>query len=118
MSTRPRCPRWGACWTSRGKKRERKRWLRKTASARGSCAVAGIVHHEDGWQQSPQTWDFERVRLRRSALRRASTANFDPWPPVTYIDATACSSAGPVAVSEVVTRPIPIEVQHRLVRWP
>lgn len=33
---------------------------------------------------------------------------------MTYIDATACSSAGPVAVSEVVTSPIPIEVQHRL----
>ena len=29
---------------------EPRRWLRKTASARGSLAVAGIVHHEDGWQ--------------------------------------------------------------------
>ena len=33
---------------------------------------------------------------------------------MTYIDATARSSAGPVAVSEVVTSPIPIEVQHRI----
>jgi hypothetical protein len=41
-------------------------------------------------------------------------ANFDPWPPVTYIDATARSSAGPVAVSEVEISPIPIEVQHRI----
>jgi hypothetical protein len=31
---------------------------------------------------------------------------------VTYIDATARSSAGPVAVKDVVIRPIPIEVQH------
>ena len=29
---------------------EPRRWLRKTASARGSLAGAGIVHHEDGWQ--------------------------------------------------------------------
>jgi len=29
---------------------EPRRRLRKTASARGSLAVAGIVHHEDGWQ--------------------------------------------------------------------
>ena len=41
-------------------------------------------------------------------------ANFDPWPPVTYIDATARSSAGPVAVGEVEISPIPIEVQHRI----
>jgi hypothetical protein len=33
---------------------------------------------------------------------------------VTYIDATARSSAGPVAVKDVVTSPIPIEVQHRI----
>jgi len=33
---------------------------------------------------------------------------------VTYIDATARSSAGPVAVSEVVTRPVPLEVQERV----
>jgi hypothetical protein len=49
-----------------------------------------------------------------SALIAGGYANFDPWPPVTYIDARARSSAGPVAVSEVVTRPIPIEVQHRI----
>jgi hypothetical protein len=49
-----------------------------------------------------------------SALIAGGYANFDPWPPVTYIDATARSSAGPVAVSEVVTSPIPIEVQHRI----
>lgn len=49
-----------------------------------------------------------------SALIAGGHANFDPWPPVTYIDATARSSAGPVAVSEVVTSPIPIEVQHRI----
>ena len=41
-------------------------------------------------------------------------ANYDPWPPVTYIDATARSSAGPVAVKDVVTNVIPDEVQHRL----
>lgn len=33
---------------------------------------------------------------------------------MTYIDATARSSAGPVAVSEVVTRPVPLEVQERV----
>ena len=33
-----------------------------------------------------------------SALIAGGHANFDPWPPVTYIDATARSSAGPVAV--------------------
>ena len=49
-----------------------------------------------------------------SALIAGGYANFDPWPPVTYIDATARSSAGPVAVSDVVTSPIPIEVQHRI----
>jgi len=49
-----------------------------------------------------------------SALIASGHANFDPWPPVTYIDATARSSAGPVAVSDVVTSPIPIEVQHRI----
>jgi hypothetical protein len=49
-----------------------------------------------------------------SALIAGDYANFDPWPPVTYIDATARSSAGPVAVSDVVIRPIPIEVQHRV----
>jgi hypothetical protein len=49
-----------------------------------------------------------------SALIAGGYANFDPWPPVTYIDATARSSAGPVAVSDVVTSPIPVEVQHRV----
>jgi hypothetical protein len=49
-----------------------------------------------------------------SALIAGGYANFDPWPPVTYIDATARSSAGPVAVSDVVTSPIPIGVQHRI----
>ena len=49
-----------------------------------------------------------------SALIAGGYANFDPWRPVTYIDATARSSAGPVAVSDVVTSPIPIEVQHRI----
>jgi hypothetical protein len=49
-----------------------------------------------------------------SALISGGRANYDPWPPVTYIDATARSSAGPVAVSEVVTSPIPVEVQHRV----
>jgi hypothetical protein len=49
-----------------------------------------------------------------SALIAGGYANFDPWPPVTYIDATARSSAGPVAVKDVVTSRIPIEVQHRI----
>ena len=49
-----------------------------------------------------------------SALIAGGYANFDPWPPVTYIDTTARSSAGPVAVSDVVTSLIPIEVQHRM----
>ena len=49
-----------------------------------------------------------------SALIAGGYANFDPWRPVTYIDATARSSAGPVAVSDVVTSPIRIEVQHRI----
>jgi hypothetical protein len=49
-----------------------------------------------------------------SALIAGGHANHDPWLPVTYIDATARSSAGPVAVSEVVTRAIPIEVQERV----
>jgi hypothetical protein len=49
-----------------------------------------------------------------SALIAGGYANFDQWPPVTYIDATARSSAGPVAVKDVVTSPIPIEVQHRI----
>ena len=49
-----------------------------------------------------------------SALIAGGYANFDPWRPVTYIDATARSSAGPVAVSDVVTSAIPIEVQHRI----
>ena len=49
-----------------------------------------------------------------SALVAGGYANFDPWPPVTYIDATARSSAGPVAVKDVITRPIPVEVQHRI----
>ena len=49
-----------------------------------------------------------------SALIAGGYANFDPWAPVTYIDATARSSAGPVAVSDVVTSPIPVEVQHRI----
>jgi hypothetical protein len=47
-----------------------------------------------------------------SALIEGDHANFDPWPPVTYIDATARSSAGPVAVKDVVTSPIPTEVQQ------
>ena len=49
-----------------------------------------------------------------SGLIAGGAANFDPWPPVTYIDATARSSAGPVAVSEVEISPIPLEVQHRI----
>jgi hypothetical protein len=49
-----------------------------------------------------------------SALIAGGRANFDPWPPVTYIDALARSSAGPVAVQDVVTRPIPVEVQQRI----
>jgi hypothetical protein len=49
-----------------------------------------------------------------SALIAGGYANFDPWPPVTYIDTTARSSAGPVAVTDVVTSPIPVEVQHRI----
>src|ERR1700745_3535552 len=49
-----------------------------------------------------------------SALIAGGYATFDPWPPVTYIDATARSSAGPVAVADVVTSPIPTEVQHRM----
>lgn len=49
-----------------------------------------------------------------SALIAGGYTNFDPWPPVTYIDTTARSSAGPVAVSNVLTSPIPIEVQHRM----
>ena len=49
-----------------------------------------------------------------SALIAGGYANFDPWPPVIYIDATARSSAGPVAVKDVITRPIPVEVQHRI----
>jgi hypothetical protein len=49
-----------------------------------------------------------------SALIAGGYTNYDPWPPVTYIDATARSSAGPVAVKDVVTRPIPVEVQHRI----
>ena len=49
-----------------------------------------------------------------SALIAGGYANFDPWRPLTYIDATARSSAGPVAVSDVVTSAIPIEVQRRI----
>ena len=49
-----------------------------------------------------------------SALIAGGHANYDPWPPVTYIDAMARSSAGPVAVKDLVTRPIPVEVQHRI----
>lgn len=49
-----------------------------------------------------------------SALIAGGNANHDPWPLVTYIDATARSSAGPVAVRQVVTRPIPAEVQERV----
>ena len=49
-----------------------------------------------------------------SALIAGGYANHDPWQPVTYIDATARSSAGPVAVSQVVSLPIPIEVQDRV----
>jgi hypothetical protein len=49
-----------------------------------------------------------------TALIAGGYANHDPWPPVTYIDATARSSAGPVAVSKVVTRSIPLEVQERV----
>ena len=49
-----------------------------------------------------------------SALIAGGYANHDPWLPVTYIDATARSSAGPVAVSQVVTRPIPVQVQERV----
>ncbi len=50
------------------------------------------------------------------ALVGEDRANYDPWSPVTYVDATARSSAGPVAVSEVVTSPIPVAVQHRVAR--
>lgn len=49
-----------------------------------------------------------------SALVAGDYAKYDPWLPVTYIDATARSSAGPSAVSHAVTRPIPIEVQERV----
>jgi hypothetical protein len=49
-----------------------------------------------------------------SALIAGGHPHFDPWPPVTYIDATARSSAGPVAVRDVVTSPIPAEVQRRV----
>jgi hypothetical protein len=49
-----------------------------------------------------------------SALIAGGYANFDPWPPVTYIDAPARSSAGPVAVKDVITRLIPVDVQHRI----
>jgi hypothetical protein len=49
-----------------------------------------------------------------SALIAGVNANVDRWRPVTYIDATARSSAGPTAVDNVVTSPIPIEVQHRI----
>lgn len=49
-----------------------------------------------------------------SALIAGGHTNFDPWPPVTYIDATARSNAGPVAVQDAVTRPIPVEVQRRI----
>jgi hypothetical protein len=49
-----------------------------------------------------------------SALIAGGRSNHDPWQPVTYIDVTARSSAGPVAVTQVVTRPIPIEVQERV----
>jgi len=45
---------------------EPKRWLRKTASARGSLAVAAIVNHEDGWQ------------LCRDELTEESTLFRDP----------------------------------------
>jgi len=48
------------------------------------------------------------------ALIAGGRANHDPWPPVTYIDVAAWSSAGPVAVSDVVTSPIPVEVQQRI----
>jgi hypothetical protein len=49
-----------------------------------------------------------------SALIAGGSGNHDPWPPVTYIDATARSNAGPVAVEDVITRPIPVEVQRRI----
>jgi hypothetical protein len=49
-----------------------------------------------------------------SALIAGGYANHDPWRPVTYIDATARSSAGPTAVDNVVTSPIPVEVQRRI----
>jgi hypothetical protein len=49
-----------------------------------------------------------------SALIAGDCANHDRWLPVTYIDATARSSAGPVAVSEVVTCPVALEVQERV----
>lgn len=49
-----------------------------------------------------------------SALIAGGYANHNPWLPVTYIDTTARSSAGPVAVSQVVTRPVPVEVQERV----
>jgi hypothetical protein len=48
------------------------------------------------------------------ALIAGGRTNHDPWPPVTYVDAVARSSAGPVAVSDVVTKPIPVEVQQRM----
>jgi hypothetical protein len=47
-------------------------------------------------------------RNRWQALRnRLDHASHADWPRL-------CSSAGPVAVSQVVTRPIPIEVQERV----
>lgn len=59
-------------------------------------------------------WWYRDPLTNISALIAGGGANFDPWPPVTYIDATARSAAGPVAVEDVVTRPIPVEVQHRI----
>jgi hypothetical protein len=54
-----------------------------------------------------------------SALIEGAYANFDPRLPVTCIDATARSSAGPAAAKDAVTSPIPVEVQHRIARhWP
>jgi hypothetical protein len=47
-----------------------------------------------------------------SALIAGGRANVGRWPPVTYIDATARSSAGPMAVDVVLTSPIPAEVQR------
>jgi hypothetical protein len=49
-----------------------------------------------------------------SALIEGAYANFDPRLPVTCIDATARSSAGPAAVKDAGTSPIPVEVQHRI----